>query len=312
MNNFILILQRNKSVQWVFEKYPEVYEGKTEIEAALETFSANNTRITVITALLARPISVVFGSKKDQAKKLRVSLSRVSGVGMLLATRQNDEPKLNMYKSYKKQASGSSAWDLYHASLQVAAEMAKEGAQAADAGLAVIELTAFKKQADDFGLLIESTAKEMKDRKSARQERATLTKENIAILRYQLDPYANLVQELYVAFYRDFKIARRSPLPHKAADKTAETLTEISGTATNSATNEPVAGATVMITELEMVTTTDDDGYYLLDEVPVGAFILTCHALNFKLPAPEPVTFTGTDDLQLNFSLEPEVSVVVA
>jgi hypothetical protein len=217
-----------------------------------------------------------------------------------------------MYKGYKKQASRSNAWGLYHTSLQVADELAKAGTQAADAGLSSAELAAFKKQVDDFGLLIESTATELKDRKSARQERDTLTTENIAILRYQLVPYANLVQELFPAFYRDFKIARRSPLPRKATDKTAETYAEISGTVTNSTTNEPVAGATVMITELERVTTTDDDGYYLYDEVPVGTYTLNCYAKGYKLPATESVTATGTEELQLNFHLELEVNAMVA
>jgi enamine deaminase RidA (YjgF/YER057c/UK114 family) len=129
---------------------------------------------------------------------------------------------------------------------------------------------------------------------------------NAGILKYQLDPFTNHVQDLYTDYFRDYKIARRSPLPRKATVKPQELLTEISGTATDSVTNEPVVGATVMVPELELVTTTDEDGFYLFDEVPVGAFTISCHAAGYKLPADVMLTVTGTESLQLNFELEAE------
>ncbi len=72
-------------------------------------------------------------------------------------------------------------------------------------------------------------------------------------------------------------------------------------------TGDPVANATVLLTELGLVANTDADGYYLFDEVPVGSFTISCHATGYKLPANVPVTATGTEALQLNFSLEAEV-----
>jgi hypothetical protein len=307
MNNNNLYHQRNKALQRVNEKYPEVFEGKPELQAANSTFAGNNERITELNSVLARPRPLVFGPKKDLSQKLAVSLSRKAGIGILIATRQNDVPKLNMYKGYKRAASHNNVWNLYQTSLQVATELAKEGEQAADAGLPAEELAAFQSQVEEFGLIIESTDNEVKERKAARQERDTLMAANIGILRYQLEPFANLVQDLYPAFFRDFKIARRSPLPRKATAKEVEILTDLSGTVTNSSAGEPIAGATVMITELNLVTTTDEDGYYLYDEVPVGSFTVSCHTTGYKLPANVPVTVTGTEPLQLDFQLEPEV-----
>ena len=72
-------------------------------------------------------------------------------------------------------------------------------------------------------------------------------------------------------------------------------------------TGDPVADATVLITKLGLVTTTDEDGYYQFGEVPVGSFTISCHATGYKLPANVPVTATGTEALQLNFGLEAEV-----
>ncbi len=72
-------------------------------------------------------------------------------------------------------------------------------------------------------------------------------------------------------------------------------------------TGDPVADATVLITKLGLFVNTNADGYYLFDQVPGGTFTISCHATGYKLPANVPVTATGTEALQLNFSLEAEV-----
>jgi hypothetical protein len=308
MNRIILIHQRNKALQRVNEKYPEVFDKKPEIQAAVASFATNNERITELLAELAFPKPLVYTLKKDQARKLSIALSRKAGIGLLIASRQKDEPKATMYKTYKRVANLSNVWDLYQTSAQVATELAKETEIAADAGISAEELGAFQLQVEEFGHTIEATDSELKKRKAAIQERKTLMAENVVILRMQLEPYANLVQDTYPAFFRDFKIARRSPLPHKPSDKPVEVVAEISGMVTDTTNDQPVANATVMITELGIVTTTDGDGYYLLEDVPAGTFKISCHAPGYKLPDDAAVTIADAQSQQIDFSLEPEVA----
>jgi len=307
MSKYILIHQRDKAVQRVNETYTEVFEDNSEALAATESLRENNIRLAIVIALLSRPRSLVFGVKKSQLKRLANSLSRKAGIGILIATRQHDEPKIAMYQTYKRTASHNKAWDIYQAALMVADELLKDAELVSNAGVSAVELAAFKSQAVEFGVTIEATDAEIKQRKSAVEERNSLLSANATILKYQLDPFANQVQDLFPDFFRDYKIARRNPLPRKATVKPEELLNDISGTVTDTATGEPVEGATVMITELNLVTTTDEDGYYLFDEVPVGSFTISCHATGYKLPANVPVTATGTEALQLNFRLEAEV-----
>jgi len=307
MSNIILLHQRDKAVQRVNDSYPEVYNDKPEALAATESLTGNNLRLAILLSILARPRLLVYSLKKSRTKSLSNSLSRKAGIGILLATRQKDEPKIAIYKSYKRKASHNNAWDIYQASLAVADELAKEPELVANAGISAEELAAFKSQAIEFGLTIEATDAEIKLRKSACEERNSLMSANAAILKYQLDPFANHVQDLFPDFFRDYKIARRSPLPRKTTAKSTEVLADLSGTVTTTATGEPLAGATILVTELNLVTTTDEDGYYLFDEIPVGAFTISCHAAGYKLPANVPVSISDTQPLQLDFELEPEV-----
>jgi hypothetical protein len=63
----------------------------------------------------------------------------------------------------------------------------------------------------------------------------------------------------------------------------------------------------VIVTELNLVATTNEDGYYLFDEVPVDSFTFSYRATGYKLPENVPVSVTCTEPLQLNFSQEPAV-----
>jgi len=308
MNKHVFYYQRNERLMRVMTNNPEASLGKPEIVAANEAFAANNNQCGILLAGLAYPRSVIYRPKQDQQKKLRQMTAIMAGMGMLLATRQKDAPKTDMYKEYKLKASKGPSWELSQHSLQVAGELAKEDEEvAASVGLTATDLVTFKGMADQFVITLVTTDTLLKQRKAASEELNILMKENADIMRLQFDPYVNFVKDVLPAFNREYKIARSNPLPRKYAKKPEEIITELSGTATDSATGNPLVDATVLITELNLIAITDEDGYYLFDEIPVCSFNISCHAKGYKLPADEKVTITGTEPLQINFSLDPDV-----
>jgi hypothetical protein len=306
MKYSVLIQQRNVSLERVMTGYPEVSAEKPEILAAIATFGANNLTAAGLLATLAYPRSVLFRPKHIKAKKIRVLLARMAGIGVLMATRQKDEAKAEMYMDYKRKASKGTAWELSQNALQVAASLTDDAEAAANVGLTADMIEELQVMANDFSELLETTDARLKQRKAAGQELKVVLKENAAIIRLQFDPYANFIQEANPPFYREFKIARRYPIASKPAAGVNEILAELSGTVTDGATGQPVEGATVMVTGLNMVAVTDEDGYYLFEDVPVGSFAISCHATNYKLPGNVQVTVADTVPLQLDFSLEAE------
>jgi hypothetical protein len=196
--------------------------------------------------------------------------------------------------------------------IQIGIELDKEHAVIGNVGLTPEKLAEFKASAVEFGNTLETTDALTKQIKANRQELKTLMQANMAILRLQLDPFLNFVQDASPAFYREYKIARKSTIPAKPAATTVDTLTEISGTVTDSVTGDPVANATIDIADRGLLVVTDQDGYYLIDELPDGGYLLSCHATGYKLAATENVIIADGISLEVNFSLEPEIVVKAA
>lgn len=173
-------------------------------------------------------------------------------------------------------------------------------------GLTAAKIAEFTTLVTNYCESLTNTDIIVKQRKADRSELIALLSENSSILALQFNPYITFDQEAHPALYREYIIARRSTYAKRKVIET-EILTDISGMVTESNTGAPVANATAMITELTQVVTTDEDRYYLFDEVPAGTFTLTCHAKGYKLPANVTVTVTDTQSLQVNFELQPEV-----
>jgi len=84
---------------------------------------------------------------------------------------------------------------------------------------------------------------------------------------------------------------------------------EFSGTVTDSVTGEPVANATIYVVGQDMVVTTDADGFYLAEELPVGTYTLRCSAPGYVAPAEISSPLLAGESLIFNFILVPVTPV---
>ena len=305
MKNYIAHYIRYKAIQRVIEKYPAQFDGKTEVHAAIELFAANTNRIGELLASLARPRKTLSGPKIDRELKLRKTLFSMSDLGVLMGTRRQDTPQVNFFKESKKGSWKYSAWAMHKAAEQAYAELAAYPEVAVNIGITPEILEAFRQQVQEFGNLLDSTDAQYKDRKSERGELRALFQANTALLREQIEPVIRFEAAATPGLYREYKIAR-STGARKKQDNRAELLSDISGTVTDIITGEPVANATVDVAERELITTTDADGYYQFDEVPVGDSTLSCHASGYRLPEKVKVNAADGESLQVDFSLQPD------
>jgi hypothetical protein len=72
----------------------------------------------------------------------------------------------------------------------------------------------------------------------------------------------------------------------------------------NSNTSLPLKGVTVSIPDYELVTVTDEDGYFMFDELLIGSYRLTCSKQGYPVPAEQKVDITAdATSLDVDFEL---------
>lgn len=305
MKNEIIIHQRFKAISREMDNYEEAFTGKPEIQSARTAFGSNNDKIGEILSQLLRPVSTVRSPKQDSEKRMRKILSQMIGIGLTLATSQDNQPLLITLKNYDTQWRRCSAYQLYEISLHTYEELTKVQELAAGNGLTGEKLTAFQQKVQDYGETLDSTGFQLSDRRKSRQDLKKLIKGNNHLLRMQLDTYVRFVEDEYPELHNNYMFLRRRK-PSKPKQEIPQEPAEVSGTVTDSITGLPIANAMLDVALLGISITTDEDGYYLFDEFPAGTYILACHAPGFRLPENVSVTIADGESLSIDFSLIPE------
>jgi len=307
MKKRIAHYKRYMAMLRVFEKYAAQFDGKLDVKAIIVLFVANTKRIGELLSKLARPRKTLTGPSRDKASKLRKTLFTMADLGILMGANRKDDPQVDKFTEIRKGSRTYSIWDMHQAALQAYAELAVYPEVGIKIGLTEEMLEAFKLQADEFVEVLETTDAILKERKSDREELRSLFKANTLLLRRQIEPSIRLEAEGTPGLLREYLIARKTGA-RKKQEITDDLLAEFSGTITDIITGLPIANATVDIAACELITTTDADGYYQFDEVPVGDSIINCHAPGYRVPEKVKVTAASGESLQIDFSLQPEAA----
>jgi len=306
MKTFIKKHQKIKAICRVIDATPQAFEDKPnalEIKAKLIQLC---DELTELISKLLRPISTIHRPKQDSQLKVSIALQEYIGMGILIATHLENMPLLDILKVYKSKFQYVSAYKLYEIAIHVHEELQKNSEVGVEFGLTVEKLTAFEGQITDFGETLDGTAALLTNRKSGRNQLYKKLVECSKIVRMKLDPFIVFNEKEFPELYSEYMLVRGSRKRRKIVPKD-ESLTDISGIVTDSVTGLPIANATITVVEHDSTVLTDEDGYYLIDELEAGDCHVTCSAPNYEMPAEYPVTLVPGESVVLNFSLVPVV-----
>jgi hypothetical protein len=293
-----------KAIDYTLGKYPEAFTEKPDIQSARESFSTNTTSIGEILSQLMRPVSTVRSPKIDSESRLRKDSSKMIGIGLSLATTMDNQPLVSTLLNYDVQCKRCSAYRLYENSLHVHSELAALEEVATGNGLTAEKLAAFKSTVDAYGETLDITGYRLTDRRKSRQDLKNLIKANNKLLRFQLDTFIRYLEDEFPVLYSEYMFLRKRKRK-RAGNTEVVKLCDISGTVTNSETGDPLANAVITLLTPETVVETDEDGYYILDELQAGEYTFTCHLPGYEVPAEEKVTAEAGESLVVDFSLTP-------
>jgi len=301
--------KNNISIIRVMDNHPEVLEDKTEILNAKLLFVSKDNRIEEVITDLIPPVSLIYGPRRETRIILRQKVRRMTGLGILIALKHNNLKLLQAMKAYKGLANKTTAYKLYEISMLVADAIELYKIDAVSFGFTDEEIELFRTVVTSYGTILSDTDNQLNDRKASRTELVTLIKDCNKILKEQFDPFANFVSEQYPDYFREYSLLRVGPSRKKTTNVSLAELGEISGTVYDSVTNLPLEGVTVTIPGFDLVTVTDEDGYYLFGDLLIGAYRLKCSFNGYQVPADQTAKITADiTTVDVDFSLVPVVA----
>jgi hypothetical protein len=296
--------QQFKAIGFVLENHAADFEEKPDMQSAKVAFMANTTQIGEILSQLMRPVATVRSPKIDSESRLRKEVSKMIGIGMSIAEGQNNQVLLETLRNYDTQWRRCSAYQLYENSLHVHEELSMLNELASGNGLTSEKLAGFRSMVDSFGETLDITGIRLTDRRRNRKNIRVLIKASNRILRIQLDTYIRFLEDESPGLYNEYMFLRKRKRKRPGNSEAAQ-LCDISGTVTDSVTGLPLPNAVITLLSPETVVQSDEDGYYLLDELQAAECTITCHLPDYEVPDEEKVTIAAGESLVVDFSLTP-------
>jgi len=297
--------QSFKALSYVIDSHAEAFTENADILPARDSFIANTSQIGEILSQLMRPVSTVRTPKMDSQGRLRKELSKMLGIGISVATTQDNQPLIAILKNYDLQWKRCSAYQLYENALHVYNELSALKATGSVATLTDERLASFQSMVNSFGETLDMTDYRLTDRRKSRQDLRILIKANNKILRMQLDTFMRHLEDDFPEFYGQYMFLRKRRYKRSRNGNGATELCEISGTVTDSVSGQPLTGAVINLASPESIAHTDDDGYYLMDELAAGEYVVSCYLEGYDVPASITVTAAAGESLVVDFALVP-------
>jgi hypothetical protein len=281
--------------------------GFPETIAAKELFISNTSLIVNKVSILQKPKSVIFDVKTDMQNQLRDELRLAIDSGITVARRKKNIPLMQALKKNLAELGRTKIHELPEVASRVYDELKSNEEMALSTGYTAEKLEALKDLISTYKETYKSADYEFNTRKTVRAEMMKLISDNLLILKEELDTFVFNCKETFPAFYNEYTTSRaRKKYTRKKAVTTK--TSDISGTVTSSVDGAPVANALVSLKGNDTVYTTDEDGYYEIDEVVAGDCIINCFAPEFIASQAVKSTIAPGESLVIDFSLVPLAS----
>jgi len=304
MKSYINKHQKFKAIGRIMNNHAAAFADKSKAQAMKDGYDQLNAELSELISSLLRPISTIHRPKQASQSKLEAALAEHIGMGMLLATELDNAPLLDILKVYKSRINRVSAYKLFEMAVHVAEELESQGQLGIEYGLTAEKLAIFRDMVTEFGQTLEATGDMLKSRKSGWDQLNRLLLYCSKMLKQQIDPFVIYNEKEFPDLYREYMLLRGSRKRRRKLASDPEPA-EISGTVTDSVSGQPLAGAVINLASPESIVHTDDDGYYLLEELAAGEYTVSCHLEGYEVPAAITVTAVAGDSLVVDFALVP-------
>lgn len=304
MKNLLFSTQKFRAIQRVLETHQEAFEGKQQAQDACTSFNDLVTQMENLITELTVPKSSVYLNRVRTRQTLANELGQMLNIGIMFASRQEDEVLMNTLKTFYRRYRSVSSSEMIQMTLYFIQTITAVQELANEVGLTTERMASLQAAMDNYRQASEAVANAMGDRRSRRDQLGNLIKLCNKTLRFDFDRFvryhATDYPSLAFSYSRVRGIRRRRP-----SGAAIITESDISGMITDALSGQPIVGATINLIEHATALNTETDGYYIFDELEAGDYTITCHAEGYNVPDAFTVTIGDNDSIIHNFELTP-------
>ncbi|HPG34671.1 MAG: carboxypeptidase-like regulatory domain-containing protein [Lentimicrobium sp.] len=296
--------QKYKVLQITLDNHMQAFEGNQQALAILNSFNEKNNQLAELLPKVTRPVSTLYRPKMNNQAAFVKMLRNVIGMAIAVAAHTGNENQLHTWKLYRKQSYKASAYLLYSMATHLSEELAAQTEILHGLGFTVEKLETFNQMISDFSILVDETRHLLNLRSTDWVSVNSCLKECNNLVTNQIDPLIKSKELDFPGLYNEWQNQRKTKKSKKSDSSLPKADFDISGTVTDTVTSRPVPYAIVSLTQQGTVTETDEDGYYIFDELMPGAYTLNCYAPGYNVSDTVPVTLDG-ESLVVDFKLSP-------
>lgn len=302
MKKSILRLNRYKALYLVLEQYSVAFEN--EALASVELLSTLNSRLSDLVSNLTRPVGLVYQNRKNSRGQFNDALKRAIKIAMAVSRKTENAALRDAATNYQNAMARSSDHRRYEMAQHLSELLTPHSLLVGTLSNQPDFLQQLSTAVQEFSQTLTGTGLSLNERKSAKSEMNALLAECNRLLAQELDGLVEIRRESHPELYNLYTTLRRKRKPRgRAGDKPG--LSDISGTVTDAANGQPVAGAQITLLQQASVTDSDADGFFALEELHEGNYTVGCFAPGYQVPANANVQLGSDDSVEINFALQP-------
>lgn len=305
MKQFYKRFQRYKTIELVLDENSAIYADKTDVVALKQEFTAGLTEIGNLISKLSRPYLLIYRDRQVITAEFRKQMKGMLSMLLHYASKSGNQQMMSLIKTYLTDYRTLSIARLYELGLHVKDLAETNLVSLSGLGYDQARHTAYLALLGAFQTSIDQHDFQSNERKSDRRQLLTKFQQMEELMKDRMDTFANLVSDDAPEFFRQYRQKRRKQSVHSVRTNEDVPDCDISGTVTTEGDETVISLATIAIPDLDLVTTTDEDGDYLFEELPAGNYTITCHVYGYEVPAPVEVIIASGESLVVDFALKP-------
>ncbi len=297
--------QRFKTIELVLDEHNAIYSEMPDVIALKQEYTNGLIEIGSLISKLSRPYLLIYRARQLKSAEFRKQIRGMLSMLLHFASKSGNQELVGLIKSYFSYYRTIPLARLYELGLHVKDLTETNLVELTGLGYGQMQNHAYLAHLEAFKTAIDQYDFQSNERKSDRRMLASKFQMMEEMMKNRMDTFANLVSDDSPEFFRQYRQKRRKKSVRTKLKSGENSDADISGTVTMHGSGIAVSMATITISDLDLVTTTDVDGYYLFDELPAGDYTVSCYAYGYEISAPVEFTINPGEGLVVDFALTP-------